>query len=107
MTLNFSMKFILSFPAIIIFAFFISCASSKSKKEAEAKALEFFTNLKNGDEKKLEALYPHFREFESYYKSDSARINSVVEKDRTLTVSVYNRFTNAYGKTTEKHISLM
>jgi hypothetical protein len=60
------MKFISPFLALIILTLFISCASSKSKKEAEVKALEFFTNLKNGDEKKLTNLYPGFGEFDSY-----------------------------------------
>jgi hypothetical protein len=86
---------------------FISCESSKLKKESEIKAKEFFAVLKAGDEKRLTLLYSGFAKFDTYYKSDSARINSSREKDNVITVSIRNRFTNGYGKITEKDISLM
>lgn len=101
------MKFSLTIFTLLTATTFISCESSKLKKEAEVKAKEFFSVLKNGDEKKLAALYPDFEKFDTYYKSDSARINSTNEKNDVITVSVHNRFTNAYGKVTEKDISLM
>lgn len=84
----------------------ISCSSSKMKKAAEVKAKDFFAVLKEGDEKKLATLYPDFEKFDTYYKSDSARVNYSSEKNGIVTVSVHNRFTNGYGKLTEKDISL-
>lgn len=100
----------MKFKLIVLISFIgtllISCQSSKLKKEAELKAKEFFSALKNGDEKKLEALYPGFEKFDTYFKSDSARITSSNEKKGLIAVSVQNRFTNGYGKVTEKDISL-
>ena len=55
----------------------------------------------------MTSLYPGFEDFENYYKSDSVRVNSTMEKNKMIIVSIRNRFTNAYGKTTEKDISLM
>ena len=55
----------------------------------------------------MTTLYPGFENFENYYKSDSVRVNSIVEKNKIIIVSIHNRFTNGYGKTTEKDISLM
>ena len=101
------MKFTSPFSALIIVTVFISCGSSKTKKEVEAKAIEFFTDLKNEDLKKMTILYPGFEDFENYYKSDSVRVNSTMEKNKMIIVSIRNRFTNGYGKTTEKDISLM
>jgi len=101
------MKFTSPFSALIIVTVFISCGSSKTKKEVEAKAIEFFTDLKNEDLKKMTILYPGFEDFENYYKSDSVRVNSTTEKNKMIIVSIRNRFTNGYGKTTEKDISLM
>jgi hypothetical protein len=76
------------------------------KKEAEVKAKDFFSALKDEDEKKLMSLYPGFEKFDSYFKSDSARINLSSEKNGLITVSVHNRFTNGFGKVTEKDILL-
>jgi hypothetical protein len=101
------MKFILPLITLIIVTFFISCRSSKTKKEAEEKAMDFFTDLKNGDVKKMTTLYRGFGAFESYYKSDSISVNSTIEKNKTLTVSIHSRFTNGYGKMNEKDISLI
>jgi hypothetical protein len=86
--------------------FLNSCESTMLKKEAEAKTKEFFEVLKEGDEKKLISIYPDLQRFDTYYKSDSARINYSIEKNGLLIVSVHNRFTNGYGKVTEKDICL-
>lgn len=83
-----------------------SCESSKTNKEAEAKAKAFFAALKEENPPKAEQLYPGFGKFESYYKSDSAKVNSVTEKDGIVTVSALNSFTNGYGKLTQKNILL-
>lgn len=101
------MKFNFIIFTLLLGTVLTSCESSKLKKEAEVKAREFFSVLKEGDEKKLVALYPGFKEFDTYYKSDSARINSTSEVNGLITVSVHNRFTNAYGKVTEKDIVLI
>jgi len=100
------MKFNLTVLTLFIGTFLISCQSSKLKKEAELKAKDFFSVLKDGDDKKLVSLYPGFEKFDTYFKSDSARINSSSEKNGLIAVSVHNRFTNGYGKVTEKDISL-
>lgn len=101
------MKFRLTFWSLSLATAFISCESSRLKKEAELKAKEFFSVLKDGDEKRLTLLYSGFEKFDTYYKSDSARINSSSEKNEVITVVIQNRFTNGYGKLTEKIISLM
>jgi len=95
---------ILVLPFVTVFT---SCESSKLKRESEIKAKDFFTVLKAGDEKRLTQLYSGFEKFDTYYKSDSVRINSISEKDNVITVSIHNRFTNGFGKITEKNISLM
>ncbi len=101
------MKLKLTIFTLLIVTVFISCESSKLKNEAALKAKEFFSVLKDGDEKKLVSLYPGFEYFDTYYKSDSARINSTSEENGIITVSVHNRFMNPYGKVSEKDISLM
>ena len=103
---NSNMKFNLSALSLFIGIFLISCQSSKLKKEAEIKTKDFFSVLKEGDEKKLVTIYPDFDKFDTYFKSDSARINSSSEKNGLVTVSVHNRYTNGYGKVTEKDILL-
>lgn len=96
----------LIFPTLIITTLFISCESSKVRKEAEIKSKDFFAALKNSDEKKLIALYPDFEKFDTYYKSDSATINNTIEKNGIIMVSVHNRFTNGFNKVTERNILL-
>ena len=101
------MKFNLILLGLSFTTVFISCENSKLKKESEVKTQEFFSVLKAGDEKKLAFLYSGFAKLDTYYKSDSARINWSSEKNGVITVSVHNRFTNGYGKITEKDIFLM
>jgi hypothetical protein len=86
---------------------FVSCESSKLKKEAETKAKEFFAVLKDGDEKRLTQLYSGFEKFDTYYKSDSVKVNNCSEKNNVFIVSIHNRFTNGFGKISEKDITLM
>lgn len=96
----------LTLTIVIASTLLFSCESSKLKKEAETKAKSFFTALKNGNENKMSELYSGFEEFGSYYKSDSVKINSVNYKNDIVTISAHNRFTNGFGKLTEKDISL-
>jgi len=86
--------------------FELSCRSNKTKKEAESKAKEFFTLLRNGDAKGLTRLYPDFNKFEEYYKSDSGKIVSTIEANGVIAVTVDNRFTNKFGKLSQETISL-
>lgn len=91
---------------ITIIPFFISCEISKLETEARKKAISFFSALKENDESTLIAMYSKFKNFDTYYKSDSFKINSVSSKKDIITVSIYNRFTNGFGKLSESHISL-
>lgn len=91
-------------PFVTVFA---SCESSKLKRESEIKAKEFFAALKSGDEKRLTILYSGFSKFDAYYKSDSVSVSNSSEKNNVIAVSVHNRFTNGFGKLTEKDISLI
>lgn len=101
------MKLKLTILTLFLGTFLFSCDSSKLKKEAETKSKDFFSVLKDGDEKKLTVLYPGFEKFDTYFKSDSARIKYTFEKNGIVTVFVHNRFTNGYGKLSEKEISLI
>jgi len=83
-----------------------SCQSNKLKKEAESKTREFFSILKYEDEKGLARLYPGFSKFEEYYKSDSGKIVSTTEANRIITVTIDNRFTNKFGKSSQQRIYL-
>jgi hypothetical protein len=84
----------------------ISCESKKLKREAETQAKSFFSALKEGNEQKMNELYSDFIKFDSYYKSDSVKINSINYKNDIVTISAHNRFTNGFGKLTEKAILL-
>lgn len=101
------MKTKLAFTLFIASILLMSCESSKLKNEAEKQTKEFFTALKKGDEKKMAELYKDIANFDSYFKSDSVKINSVNIKDEVVTVSTHNRFTNGFGKLSEKDISLI
>lgn len=101
------MKYSRTFLSLSVALIVVSCQSSKDKKEAELKSKEFFSLLKQGNEKKLEVLYPGFENFDTYYKSDSAKINYTIVRNGVITVSVHNRFTNGFGKISERDISLV
>lgn len=83
-----------------------SCKSDKTKKEAEAKAREFFSAIKNENEEELSRLYPGISNFEHYFKSDSGKIVSTSEASGIITVTVDNRYTNTFGKLSEESIRL-
>lgn len=83
-----------------------SCQPNKAKIEADRKTGEFFIALKKGDKMALSRLYPSFRKFDEYYKSDSGKIISTTEANKVITVSVDNRFTNTLGKTSQETICL-
>ena len=91
---------------IISIAILLSCESSKLKSEAEKQTKEFFSALKSEDEKRMFELYNGIDNFENYFKSDSVEIKSVNIEDGIVTVIVRNRFTNGFGKLSEKDISL-
>lgn len=86
--------------------FLFSCESKRLKQETEIKAKDFLKALKNGDESQLVSIYPNFATFDSYLKSDSARIESIVVNDNFITVSAQNKFTNGFGKQTDRNILL-
>lgn len=83
-----------------------ACESKKIKAESESGAKLFFSYLKQGDEEKLKRLYKGFANFETYFKSDSAKIKSTIYKNDIVMVTVHNRFTNGLGKLSEKDIFL-
>ncbi|AFL83245.1 hypothetical protein Belba_0588 [Belliella baltica DSM 15883] len=95
----------LSFLVVIALILF-SCESKKLKSEAEKQTKSFFSALKEGNETKMKELYSDFTKFDSYFKSDSVNISTVNYKDNIVTVSARNRFTNGFGKLTEKDIFL-
>lgn len=96
-------QFILSFILVIMFC---SCESKKLKEEARKETDLFFKYLKQGDEVRLKQLYNGFENFESFYKSDSVKIKSIVYEDEIAIVTAQNKFTNGLGKSTEKDILL-
>ena len=100
------MKIKFTLTVIIATILLSSCESSKLKSEAEKQTKDFFSALKNGDNKKMLELYNGVANFDSYYKSDSVKINSVNIEDGIVTVLAHNRFTNGFGKLSEKDISL-
>ncbi len=95
----------LIYIAAICIAVF-SCQSDKVKKEADLKTAEFFAALKKGDKIEVSRLYPGFRKFDEYYKSDSGKIILTTEANKIITVTVDNRFTNTLGKSSQEMISL-
>jgi len=101
-----SLKFKSFIALTFICTIYFSCQSSKIKSEAEEKTKQFFVALKSGDEKLTESFYPGFENFDSYSKSDSARITGTDIKDSLILVFVHNRFTNPYGKIFERNITM-
>lgn len=83
-----------------------SCQNTRAKKEALQTAKIFFSLIKLGKEKDLYTHYPDFKEFDSYYKSDSININWVTRKKEDWVISVNNRYTNKFGQLTEREITL-
>lgn len=83
-----------------------SCRSDKIKKKAELKTAEFFATLRKGDKVGLSRLYPGFKKFDEYYKSDSGKIVATTESNKIVTVMVDNRFTNTMGKAGQEAICL-
>ncbi|MDF2382165.1 hypothetical protein JMG10_11845 [Nostoc ellipsosporum NOK] len=98
------MRFISSILLAAIFA--SSCQDKKEKKEAVETARSFFNIIKQGDENQLSEYYPGFKEFDSYYKSDSATITSSVKKNGRWVIAVRNRYINGLGKLNERDIIL-
>src|ERR1700739_2356782 len=83
-----------------------SCQPDKARMEAQAKSRDFFNALKKDDEIGMTRLYPGFRNFDQYYKSDSGKIISIGRASGIITVNVDNRFTNKLGKLSQETISL-
>jgi hypothetical protein len=83
-----------------------SCQPDKARTEVQAKSLDFFNALKKDDEIGMARLYPGFRNFDQYYKSDSGKIISIGRASGIITVNVDNRFTNKLGKLSQETISL-
>ena len=100
------MKKMLFYSLVFVFASFMSCNSSKNKKEAEKIAQEFFGAIKENNKNKMQSIYPEIKNLSAYFKSDSIKINTTTMHDSIVTVSVHNRFSNGFGKIFEQDISL-
>lgn len=92
--------------ALSVIILFMSCGPDKMKSEAEKKSKQFFNYLKQGDETKLADMYKGFKNLDTYYKSDSASVNSVVCSDNITIVLLHNKFTNGYGRLSENDVEL-
>lgn len=86
---------------------FSSCEKSRLKKEAEILTKSFFSALGKEYESELKKLYSDFDNFESYYKSDTFSINKIDVKEGFVVVDVNNRFTNGFGKRSDREIKLI
>lgn len=85
---------------------FCSCQSYKVKKEAEQKARELLTALKNGDHATAANIYPGIAKFEYVYKSTEAKVMKVTYRDGIATVVMHNKFTNLMGASFDRDIKL-
>jgi hypothetical protein len=86
--------------------FLCSCRSDKLKRDAEAKAREFFGLLHKEDEAQLARLYPGFGHFEEYYRSDSGAVVNTTESNGIISVVMDNRYTTKSGKGNREDITL-
>jgi hypothetical protein len=100
------MKKILFYALALMLGAFLSCNSSKIKKEAERITRDFFDAVKVGNENKMRNIYPGVKNLSAYYKSDSISVNAIIIDDSMVTVIVHNRFLNSFGKIFEQNISL-
>lgn len=83
---------------------FVSCGH---KKEATEVTRAFFTAIKNNKENKMVELYPSVINLSSYYKSDTIVIKEVADLgNQKYKVSLTNKFTNGFGKTTDSEIEI-
>jgi len=93
--------------AFILSSLFYNCGQDQNLINSEDVALRFFKGIKGGNEDLMKKYYPNISIFESYYKSDSIKINdSRYLNDSLILVSVMNYFTNSYGKMTTKDIDI-
>jgi hypothetical protein len=86
---------------------FMSCQSSKDKKEAERQTIEFFKFLKLEKEKEAGQLYSGFKNFSTFYKSDSVYIKNIAFQRERIVVIAHNVFTNGFGKRNEQDIDMI
>lgn len=92
---------------LIISVSFLSCTGKKKLENAEIKVSQLFSAIKDDNEVQMKILYPGIAELASYYKSDTVKIKSsqFIENDN-ITVSVTNKFTNGYGKSFTRDITI-
>ena len=75
------------------------------KKQAKEVTKDFFSAIKNEKEEKMAELYPDVGNLQNYYKSDTIIFKEVIDLgDNKYSVSVTNKFTNGFGKSTESQI---
>lgn len=100
-------SFFLRFGVVIFALSHISCQDSKQKQQAQKITLEFFNHLKVEDEAKATRLYPGFKNFPGYYKTDSVSIKDVEKVGSHIVVSATSIFTNGFGKRNMHDIDLI
>lgn len=77
------------------------------KKEAKEVTQDFFSAIKNDKEEKMKELYPEVVNLQNYYKSDTIIVKEVTElEEKKYNVSITNKFTNGFGKSTESQITI-
>lgn len=90
---------------IVLFCLMTMLVSCGYKKQATEVTQNFFSAIKNDKEEKMAELYPEVSNLQNYYKSDTIMIKEVKELDeKRYSVSLTNKFTNGFGKSTESEI---
>lgn len=89
---------------LILSPVLLSCGHQKEAKEITR---AFFKADKVNQESRMVELYPNITNLTSYYKSDTIVIKEVTDLgDDKFKVSLTNKFTNGFGKTTETEIDI-
>ena len=90
---------------IICSLFFSSCVN---RKELATNAVnELFSYIKNDKDNIITEIYPAASNLPSYYKSDNIKINEVKRlNDKKIAVLIENNFTNGFGKSFNRDITL-
>lgn len=85
----------------------VGLVSCGYKNEAKKVTQDFFSAIKNDKEDKMIELYPEVGNLQNYYKSDTIIVKEVTElEEKKYSVSVTNKFTNGFGKSSESQITI-
>lgn len=85
----------------------VGLVSCGYKNEAKEVTRYFFSAIKNDKEEKMKELYPEVGNLQNYYKSDTIIVKEVKElEEKKYSVSIENKFTNGFGKSTESKITI-